>query len=245
NMQGGVRAFESEAVFSALVASMEEAFSRADLTGVVRLLDRGFASRLYTLQSLFKDEQRKIVDVVLRSTLDEAETAFRQIYDNHAPLLRFLTGLRTPLPEAMKAAAEYALNSRFRHLLAADELDTAHVRGLLDEVRIAGVALDQTTLEYTLRRNIERLSDRFRADPENPGALSRLVEGVGIARALPFPVVFWSVQNDCYEVLHQLRPDMLERCAGGDEKARAWVVQFDALAKLLLLFIPDSTTRCD
>ena len=245
NMQGGVRPCESDAVFSELAASMETAFSRADLTEVVRLLDRGFASRLYTLQSLFKDEQRKIVDVVLRSTLDDAESAFRQVYDNHAPLLRFLTSLRAPLPEAMKAAAEYALNSRLRHLLAAEELDSAHIRGLLDEVRIAGVALDQTTLEYTLRRNLERLADNFRATPDDAGALSQLAEGVAIARVLPFPVVFWSVQNDCYEVLHQLRPEMLEKCSRGDEKARAWVVQFDALAKLLLLYIPDSMIHCD
>ena len=37
---------------------------------------------------------------ILDSTLDEAETAFRQIHEHHAALIHFLGDLDVPLPEA-------------------------------------------------------------------------------------------------------------------------------------------------
>jgi hypothetical protein len=53
------------------------------------------------------------------------------------------------------------------------------------------------------------------------------------ARALPFPLVLWSVQNRCYEVLQKVYPHMHE------ENDAGWTEQFRELAGLLSLSVPE------
>ena len=87
---------------------------------VIRAFDRGFGTDTYSLKSLFRDEQRNILSQILISTLDEAEAVYRQLYEHHAPLMRFLSDLKTPLPKAFRTTAEYALNSHLRRAFSED-----------------------------------------------------------------------------------------------------------------------------
>jgi len=59
-------------------------------------LTEKFANNTFSLRTLFRDEQRKIVDVILKESLATAAAAYRSIYENQAPLIRFLNGLGIP-----------------------------------------------------------------------------------------------------------------------------------------------------
>jgi len=57
------------AAFDAFAAKAEEKVQRALFPEVIRLLDREYGRVDYSLTSLFSDEQRRIVDLILNSTL--------------------------------------------------------------------------------------------------------------------------------------------------------------------------------
>ena len=101
-------------------------------------MDKGFGTETYSLKDLFKDEQRRVVNEILKSTLGEAEAAYGQLYGNHAPLMRFLMSCGVPLPREMKSTAEYALNSLLRREFSHDELNFEHIRNLLSEAADRG-----------------------------------------------------------------------------------------------------------
>jgi alpha-amylase/alpha-mannosidase (GH57 family) len=229
NLTGGVRAFQGDEQYLELVRHASDAFSRADVPEVIRLLDRGFGTNIYSLKSLFKDEQRKLLDEILRSTVSEAELAYRQVYEHHAPLMRFLHGLGLPTPRVFQNAAGVALNSMLRQAFEARPLDIGRVRTLLEEARVAGAELDHTTLEYALRKRVEHLSDRFYAEPQDITELERLNEALSLQSDLPFKLVLWSVQNKCWEVLQSTYPEMADRAERGDEEAAQWVEMFKSL----------------
>ena len=109
--------------YQSLIAEAGAAFEHGDLPQVVRLLDRYFGGMPYSLRSLFRDEQRRILDRILASTLAEVEGEFRQIYAQHAPLMRFLKTLGTPLPKAFAAAAELVLNVDLRRAVSDSDAD--------------------------------------------------------------------------------------------------------------------------
>ena len=234
NLHAGVRGFEGSEKFESLLGSISEAFANADLAEAIRLMDKGFGTETYSLKDLFRDEQRKVVGEILKSTLSEAESAYRQLYGNHAPLMRFLVSCHIPLPREMQTTAEYALNSLMRRELSKEDLDFSHIRNLLDESIIAGVKLDTTTLEFTLRRTLERLSDQFVAAPFTMPYLQRFHEGVAGAKTLPFPLVMWSLQNKCYELLQREYPRLRRQAASME-----WLDQFRELCDLLSLRIQD------
>ncbi|MGH9631412.1 MAG: DUF3536 domain-containing protein [Bryobacteraceae bacterium] len=237
NLNGGVREFQGEGEYENLVQAAMQAFSRADIPEVIRQLDKGFGAHTYSLKSLFKDERRKILDEILNSTLEEAETAYRQLYENHAPLMRFLRDLPTPLPKAFRTTAEYALNSYLRRAFASEDLDIPRIQSILDEARIGEVDLDATTLEYTLRQKLESLARTFAKEPADLVELQRLAAGVSLLSLLPFTVTLWSVQNVCYELLQTRYRSQKRKAHQGDPDAQAWVGHFKRLAHDLCLHV--------
>jgi hypothetical protein len=233
NLTGGVRRFQGEKEYAQLVGKAGEAFYRADVPEVIRQLDRGFGANLYSLNSLFREEQQKILGMIMTSTVEEAEAAYRGLYEHHAPLMRFLHGLNLPSPEVFKNTAEFAVNSLIKRAFSQGPLDSERIKALLEEARFAGVPLDETTLEFTFRKRVERASDAFASNPRDIDSLRRLVEKLELRKILPFQVVLWSVQNKCWGVLQSTWPAMLDRAARRDRQAKEWTDLFLQLGDLL------------
>jgi hypothetical protein len=91
NINGGVREFRGEEAYQTTVQELSEAFFMTDFPLVIRLLDRHFEGSTYSVRSLFRDEQRNVLDQVLASSLHRAGDNFRQVYERRVPLMRFLT----------------------------------------------------------------------------------------------------------------------------------------------------------
>jgi len=238
NIVAGIREFGGRRAYERDISALLQTFSHADVAETIRLMNEAFGPATWSLKSMFRDEQRRILDEILSGTLQEAEEATRQMYDNHAPLLRYLTDMKTPLPPVLKGVAGYALNNRLRRAFSAQDLDAARIHALLEEAKILNIRLDATALEFIVRKTLEHYSDEFAANPEALPPLLRLTEAVQLARSLPFPVVFWSIQNKCWDAMNEYLGRQRELAENGDSAARAWLAEFSTLCDGLALRLP-------
>ena len=103
NITAAVKAYERSrcAAFEAFAAQAAEHVQRADFPEVIRLLDRYYGHVDYSLTSLFTDEQRRIVQLILNSTLWDIENSLTTIYEDHASLLHYLSQAGLPKPPAL------------------------------------------------------------------------------------------------------------------------------------------------
>lgn len=235
NVAGGVQKADGGEGYREMLETINESFARLDIPEVIRLLDKRFGERTYSLRSLFRDEQRRIVRTILSSTLAEAEAAYLQLYEHHAALMRFISSLGTPMPREFSAAIEYALNSLLRRACSSEELDAERIRNLLREAQVSNISLDKTTLEFLLRRRIETLSTHF---AEDPSSLPKMNELKGILRTIkqmPFAVNLWAAQNQIYAVYGGLFQRNRKKAQRGDTRAQAWVDSYLELSELLSL----------
>jgi alpha-amylase/alpha-mannosidase (GH57 family) len=237
NLNGGVRKFEGEEGYGKLVQRITEAFSRAEIAAVIRLLDRDFSQHGFNLRSLFRDEQRKILGQILDSTFAEAEAHYRQIYERYATLMRFLTDLGAPLPKSFLTAAEFALNLSIRQALEAEDSDLARVQALLEEAKRLKVPLERVSLGYALKGTIERMMEDLQAHPQDLIRLEKLERITGLARSLPFDVDFWKVQNIFYRMTQTDYQAFRDRAAKGEEAGRNWIFHFSALGENLSCWV--------
>ncbi|HEY7556350.1 MAG TPA: DUF3536 domain-containing protein [Candidatus Binatia bacterium] len=237
NVSAGVRKFIGPDAYRELTRAEMEPFMRADFAEVIRIMERGFGESNYSVSSLFRDEQRKVLEVILASALSETETLYRQIYERRAPMMRFLTNLHIPLPKAFYASAELVLNGYLRGALEQDDINSDLVCSLLETATLEGVNIDAPTLEFTFRHNLERMAERLAADPTGPG-LKQLHCAASVIQFLPFGVDLWEIQNIYYGLLKNLFPKMQELQARGDEQAKAWVETFRALGRQLAIKLP-------
>jgi len=230
NVNAGVRESPLGEDFEALARETTEAFEGADMAGVIRIMDRHFGETSHSLRTLFRDDQRRVLGRILESTLEAAATLYAQIYENHAPLMRFLAELNVPQPRAFLATAEFVINSRLRQALRSEETDLQAVRALHESAAREGVPLDGDSLGYALGRRLEELMERLRADPGDLELLQRADALAALAGALPFEVKLWQVQNAYFELLGAEYP---ARARGPEPGARLWAQRFRSLGEAL------------
>jgi alpha-amylase/alpha-mannosidase (GH57 family) len=238
NLNAGVREYQGEEAYQLMVQEVTQAFSSAEFAEVIRQLDKHFGASTYSLRTLFRDEQRKVLNRILESTLAEVETMYRQVYELRYPLMRFLTDLGNPLPRAFHTAAEFILNIDLRRALSSDTLDMERAWSLLDDARVWNVDLDAAGLGYLFKQTLEQMMEEFASTPEELPLLQEIVSAVGLARSLNFEVNLWKVQNIYYEMLLTNYPGFKRRAKKGDETAEEWVTQFISLGEQLSIQIP-------
>lgn len=199
NVTAGIRT--ADASSDADQKKLVEAFEQADTAEVIRLLDQVYGKNTFSLRQLFRDEQRKITGLILNESLNSAAAVYRTVFESQAPLIRFLNGLEIPVPNALKSAADIALNNQLEQYLERPDLDVDSIQGVLREAAASKITLDSTTLEYKVRKRLERDAAEFAANPADPTLAERVSKLLDLICSLPFPVVLWEAQNVCYRPL--------------------------------------------
>jgi hypothetical protein len=234
NISCCVKGCDPEGPFEPIVEAVSESFARADFTETLQVLEKYFGSSIYSLPSMFRDEKRKILGVVLETTLNDAEAIYRQLYEYNTPLIRFLNNLDNPPPSSLHYAAEFVLNLSLRRAFEAEKVDLEHINGLLDEARLAGVSFDATTLEMVIRKKIEGFALMLAENIEDIFMLQELEGLISLLDLLPFQVNIWKVQNICFQLLSsQNFADLQGKAEQGDKEARKVVESFTRLCEKL------------
>jgi alpha-amylase/alpha-mannosidase (GH57 family) len=201
NLFGGVRPFQDEAAFDRTTRELLEAFERGDLPETIRRVDEHFGEGTYTLRLLFRDEQRKIVDLLFDALRESVETSFRRIYEGTAPILRNFAASQTPVPPALRAAAEFYLNEQVRRALERSPPDVDEIAGRLRELDGTNLSVDAASVGYAWARAAERLMDAYATDPGTDHTIHVLRSLVELAADHSVDVDLSRVQNRYYAML--------------------------------------------
>jgi alpha-amylase/alpha-mannosidase (GH57 family) len=216
--------------FEAFVQQVAEEVQRADFPDVIRSIDRFYGHVDYSLTSLFSDEQRRIVQLILNSTLWDIESSLTNIYEDHASLLRYLSQAGLPKPPALTLAAEFAINAGLRRALEAEPIDQAVLRSFLQLAKTDKVKLETTTLSYIADQRMKRAMVELQM---SAGSLEMLDRALMLARTiteLPFELNLWQAQNIWYEILRTSSYALTSQTA---EDRPHWDKCFDQLGKCL------------
>ncbi len=217
-----------------------EQVMRADFPEVMRLVDREYGAANYSLTSLFTDEQRRIVQLILNSTLWDIESSLTTIYQDHASLLHYLSQAGLPKPPALTLAAGFAINAGLRRAIEADPIDPAQLRSYLALAKADQVALETATLSYLTDQRTKRAMVELQM---SSGSLEMLDRALVLARALaefPFEPNLWQAQNIWYEILRS-GPAQLTALSN-DDRPR-WQKDFNELGAWLSIDVATIATQ--
>jgi alpha-amylase/alpha-mannosidase (GH57 family) len=220
------------AEFDAFAAQAAEAVQRALFPDVIRLLDRYYGHVDYSLTSLFTDEQRRIVQLILNSTLWDIETSLTSIYEDHASLLHFLSQAGLPKPPALTLAAGFAVNAGLRRAMEGDPIDLANLRSFLALAKADQVSLETATLSYIADQRMKRAMIELQMSSGSMEMLDRALALARILVELPFELNLWQAQNMWYEIL---RTSTYGLTSLKDEERPRWEKNFSELGSCLTI----------
>jgi len=232
NITAAVKVYEDTdaSAFQAFSAEAAEHVLRADFPEVIRLLDRYYGHVDYSLTSLFRDEQRRIVQLILNSTLWDIENSLTTIYESHASLLHYLSQAGLPKPPALILAAGFAVNAGLRRALETDPIDQALLRSFLSLAKADQIPLETTTLSFIADQRMKRDMVELQM---SSGSLEMLDRALALARLLvelPFELNLWQAQNIWYEILRTSSYALTELVA---EDYTEWEKRFNELGTCL------------
>ena len=235
NLSGCIRPCTADEFGESFTRAICETFNRADFPEALSLLEKVIGASAYSLRNLFKDEQRRILNIILDATLTDAEGIYRQIYETNAPLLRFLNDTGAPAPPALSAAAGYVLNAALTRAFEEDEPDFEVIRDLVESAHMAGIDLNATTLEITIRRRLERMTERLLETPADTALLEQTAAFLESLPIFSFEVNLRKVQNVLYDLMLSDFPNFLNKAEKKDKKARKWVKLFRSIGDKLAI----------
>ncbi|MGO8719169.1 MAG: DUF3536 domain-containing protein [Acidobacteriaceae bacterium] len=192
----------NESAFQDFTGKMQEALLSADVAEGLRLFLHEFDSNGYSLRSLFRDEQRRILQLLLDTTLAEMEGTLRTMYDDHISLLHYLSMSGMPKPRVLMLAAEFSLNADLRQELANDPFDAARLRGLLTQIRADQIEIDTVSMPFVASQRMLRAVQELELHLDRK-YLDTALQICDVLQELPFPVDRWEAQNLWYIISRQ------------------------------------------
>jgi len=230
NITAAVKAYlpEDAENFERVVSQSRDQVRGANFPEVIRLLDR-YYDLDYSLTSLFRDEQRRILQIILNSTLSDIESSLKNIYDDHASLLHYLAQAGLPKPPALALAAGFAVNAGLRRALEADPIDLSLVRSFLNMAKADEVALDTPTLTYIADLRMKRAMLELQMSSGNLDILDRSLSLARTLAELPFELNLWQAQNLWYEILRSSAHGLTAHDTNDPEARARWTRDFHDL----------------
>ncbi|MEM0982741.1 MAG: DUF3536 domain-containing protein [Planctomycetota bacterium] len=229
-VHAGVRPFRDDESFEKIAQDLADSFEHGDVAELIRTMDREFGKSTYSLRSLFREEQQRVISHVMRSKIDDVQDSIRRAYDNAAPLMRFVHSIGAEMPGPLAGAAFQVLNAELETCLNASELDHERLADLLDEAVRTGAALDIERIRDTLHRALRRLGRELRLDGARIDKLSKALELIPVLEEFPFEIDLSELQIAACTLRDEARAGLSVAAMGGDDAAEMWTVLFEKLA---------------
>lgn len=233
NINAGVKGFQGSEDFTLMQAEITQAFDRGDLPEVIRLMDKHFNGNIFSLWHLFKDEQRQVLDMVLKFTYESVESSYRNIYENNSVIMNFYQNLQHRIPRPFLSAAEYIINTDLKRVFEEENLDMEKLKKLMDEIRRWSIKIDTTTIGFVASSWVNSVMSTLSRNSEDIRLFEKIDETLELIKPFSLSLNLWNAQNIYFSIGKNIFSKMKERARGGDKTAQKWVEGFSKLGYYL------------
>jgi alpha-amylase/alpha-mannosidase (GH57 family) len=231
NFIGGVNPLKAEEFLDAR-KKIIDAFLQSNIPDVISVINKYFGPQSYSLWHLFKEEQQKILNMVLQSTMEDIDSSFRQIYEHHYPLMQIKNEIRLPLPRTLMTVVEFILNRDLGEILEQENINIEKLQTIVDEMKRWAFKRDQGSFSFVASQKISDLMMRLTAQPKNIGLIETIEAVLNTLTQLSLDLDLWKSQNIYFAIGKQYYAERRHQ-AKTDELARKWIKAFDRLGVIL------------
>lgn len=109
------------------------------------------------------------------------------------------------------------------------ELDLARLKQVAEDAKKFYSELNRSSLGYIAGKKITELMEKLQKTPEDLGQIETINSIMETIEPLQLGPQLWKAQNILFSISKGLFPQIKDRAEKGDEAARKWVEQLEAL----------------
>ena len=210
--------------FSGMQFRMIDAFEDGRLGDVITVMQTYFGPEKYSIWYLFKEEKRRILDMIARQGLEDIEMSLRRTYDRDYPLVNALSNNDIPIPNAYKTTFEYILNADLIKCFRPDRINIKTLERISAEMKRWNLKIeDPKSVERSAGDSIYQELKRISAERDNVKRVQRLNRLFPILEKFELEPNLYRCQNLYFEISTETRKQKT------DEANNDWMEQFSIL----------------
>lgn len=187
--------------FSGMQFRMIDAFEDGRLGDVISIMLTYFGPEKYTIWSLFKEEKRKILDMIARQGLEEIEASLRRTYNRDYPLVNALANNDIPIPNAYRSTFEYILNADLIKCFGPERISIKMLERIAAEMKRWTMKIeDPKSVERSAGESIYQEIKRIAAERDNVKRVQRLNRLFPILQEFKLEPNLYLSQNLYFEI---------------------------------------------
>ncbi len=233
NIIGGISYSKPHEQFKDFSKKLKQSFTKSDISTSIKLINDNFKEHSFSLNNLFRDEQREILNIILESTMKEIESSFRNIHEKYYPVNQVMNDLKIPLSKPIFAASGFVMTLDIEKILQSEECNTEELSKLIDDVNKGAFDIDKEKLSLTAAKKINSLIDQIRSNHEDLEFLEKTKGILETLGRLGLNFNLWESQNQYFKIWKKFSQPMNEKKESGDEKATKWIEIFSQIGELI------------
>ena len=228
HVNGGVKHFISEEDYAKLFEESKDAFEKGDFAEVIRALDRHFGQSTWSLKSLFRDEQRRIIREVLQPTLAETAQVLIRLHQDHSLTMQFLNSIGAPMPRVFQTLKELLHGVDLRWETLENDPSPEEIRSLLE----------QGAPELRLSQSLTRISKELTATPLDVDLIQLTLDVIdrlqqSSAQSPLMLVHLQTLRRSFWQLWQTIYPEQLAHLRRGNVTVEDWLSTFIELGDRL------------
>jgi alpha-amylase/alpha-mannosidase (GH57 family) len=244
-LNGGVRTFLGDVPYRSMKEEITSAYERGAYADIIRLMDTHFGMNNYSLTHLFRDEQRRILGLLISEVMEELEHCCHSAYDQNRILMGFVQETGMPLPGVFLTAAAFTLESAMTKAFADKETDLDRIQNITREMKKWDVSPNFTHTEFAVRHRLEEMMERLSMNPADFNLFLQIQGTLELFRSLHADLNTWHIQNIYRRMAKSTYRELLSRAKAGSEDADRWIGMFKYLGEILFFNIESVLPRDD
>jgi len=227
NIIGNISLDMEEDNFASMQMRITNAFDEGRLGDVIGLMQTYFGPEKYTLWQLFKDEKRKVLNMITYQSMKELEESLRRVYNRDYPLVNALVNNDIPIPKAYTTTFEYILNADLLNCFQTDRINIKTLERVMDELVQWEMKIeDPGKVSRLAGASIFKELKRISAERSNIKRIERLNRVFPLLKQFKLDPILYQSQNLYFEIS---REEEVETLSHRPE----WIKQFKLLGENL------------
>lgn len=208
-----------EALFNRLYEELRTAFEQGNLAEVIQLITQHFGTSNFSFWQLFKDEQKKVLNLLVKQETEQAEVALKNIYDRNYNLMNVLHRVNIHMPMLFRKNLEMVVNNQLRKIFQEPDLKAAELKRITEEVNKWQIPLETEVISFVATLKLNEMLADYANKPEQLASLINLYQILQQLSELGIQPDLWKLQNQAFQ-LAKSRPQLWREGDAGNKEIR-------------------------
>ncbi len=212
--------------FEAMFESIRDAFMMSRTAEVLGIMQRYFTGSSFSFWNLFRDEQRKVLNKIVAADLEQAENAYREIFDRNYNIMNVLKSADMHIPDVFSRNLEVVINTEIRKAFENGPLNPRKLEKLDVQARKWSVPLDKRLIAFAAGKRLLSALEELPLVAEPVQHLDRVNRVFKVLLDLEIYPDQWQLQNEYYQLSRTKTPD-------GTPMSEELLVEWERLGEFL------------